>query len=232
MNIIEIAKNPLSTITMTFVVFWLTTSLQKRTRSALLNPLVLTIAILICFLKLTGISFHQYYEGGRMIEFWLKPAIVALALPLYNELKHIKNQFLPILLTELAGCLVGIVSVVLIASWLGASPEVIRSLAPKSVSTPIAIEITRQLGGIPALTSAIVVIVGMIGAMAGLKTMEWGRIKSPVSKSLSMGTAAHVMGTNRISEYGDRYGAYATLGLILNGILTAFLSGPIVNMIL
>lgn len=232
MNIIEIAKNPLSTITMTFVVFWLTTSLQKRARSALLNPLVLTIAILICFLKLTGISFHQYYEGGRMIEFWLKPAIVALALPLYNELKHIKNQFLPILLTELAGCLVGIVSVVLIASWLGASPEVIRSLAPKSVSTPIAIEITRQLGGIPALTSAIVVIVGMIGAMAGLKTMEWGRIKSPVSKSLSMGTAAHVMGTNRISEYGDRYGAYATLGLILNGILTAFLSGPIVNMIL
>ena len=82
------------------------------------------------------------------------------------------------------------------------------------------------------MTSAIVVLVGMIGAMAGVKTMEWGRIKSPVSKSLSMGTAAHVMGTNRMSEYGDRYGAYATLGLILNGILTAFLAGPIVNLIL
>lgn len=232
MSIIEIVKTPLSTITLTFVVFWLTTSLQRRTRIAALNPLVLTIAFLICFLKLTGISFNQYYEGGRMIEFWLKPAIVALALPLYNELRHIKSQFFSLLLTELAGCTVGIVSVVLIASWLGASPEVIRSLAPKSVSTPIAIEITRQLGGIPALTSAIVVIVGMIGAMAGLKTMEWGRIKSPVSKSLSMGTAAHVMGTNRISEYGDRYGAYATLGLILNGILTAFLAGPIVNLIL
>ena len=167
-----------------------------------------------------------------MIEFWLKPAIVALALPLYNELKHIKSQFLTLFLTELAGCAVGIISVVLIASWLGASREVICSLAPKSVSTPIAIEITRQLGGIPALTSAIVVVVGMIGAMAGVKTMEWGGIKSPISKSLSMGTAAHVMGTNRMSEYGDRFGAYATLGLILNGIFTAFLAGPIVEFLI
>jgi predicted murein hydrolase (TIGR00659 family) len=232
MSFFEIIKNPLSTITLTFVVFGIATALQRRTKSALLNPLVLTIAFLICFLKFTGISFEQYYEGGRMIEFWLKPAIVALALPLYNELKHIRSQFLTLFLTELAGCVIGIVSVVLIASWLGASPDVIRSLAPKSVSTPIAIEIANQIGGIPALTSAIVVIVGMLGAMAGVKTMEWGRIKSPVSKSLSMGTAAHVMGTNRISQYGDRYGAYATLGLILNGIMTAFLAGPIVNLIL
>ena len=232
MTLLEIAKNPLATITVTFVVFWLATALQRRTRVALLNPLVLTIGFLICYLRLTGITFEEYYEGGKMIEFWLKPAIVALALPLYNELKYIKSQFVLLFLTELAGCAVGVVSVVLIASWLGASPEVIRSLAPKSVSTPIAIEITRQLGGIPALTSAIVVIVGMIGAILGMKTMEWGRIKSPVSKSLSMGTAAHVIGTNRMSEFGDRYGAYATLGLILNGILTAFLAGPIVNMIL
>ncbi len=232
MSFFEIIKNPLSTITLTFVVFGIATALQRRAKSALLNPLVLTIAFLICFLKFTGISFEQYYEGGRMIEFWLKPAIVALALPLYNELKHIRSQFLTLFLTELAGCVIGIVSVVLIASWLGASPDVIRSLAPKSVSTPIAIEIANQIGGIPALTSAIVVIVGMLGAMAGVKTMEWGRIKSPVSKSLSMGTAAHVMGTNRISQYGDRYGAYATLGLILNGIMTAFLAGPIVNLIL
>ncbi len=128
--------------------------------------------------------------------------------------------------------MVGIVSVVLIAKWLGASHEVIASLAPKSVSTPIAIEISRQLGGIPALTSAIVVAVGMIGAAAGLKMMTWGHVRGGVSRSLSMGTAAHVMGTNRISSYGERYSAYATLGLILNGLLTAFLAPPIVECIL
>lgn len=150
MTVIDFIKNPLSTITLTFLVFWLTTYIQRRTRAAILNPLVLTIMFLIAFLKFTGISFEQYYEGGRMIEFWLKPAIVALALPLYNELSHIRSQIVSLFLTELAGCLVGIISVVLIASWLGASPEVIKSLAPKSVSTPIAIEITHQIGGIPA----------------------------------------------------------------------------------
>jgi predicted murein hydrolase (TIGR00659 family) len=232
MTLIELEKNPLTTITLTFLVFWLANVLQRRTRIVLFNPLVITIAFLICYLKLTGVSFEEYYQGGKMIEFWLKPAIVALALPLYNELKHIKSQFLSLFITEFVGCAIGVVSVVLIARWLGASPEVIRSLAPKSVSTPIAIEISRQVGGIPALTSAIVVLVGMIGAIAGVKTMEIGRVKSPVSRSLSMGTAAHVMGTNRMSEYGDRYGAYATLGLILNGILTAFLAGPIVEILL
>ena len=232
MQMNEIIRSELFLITLTFIVFWGAKKLQEVSRLTLLNPMILTIAFLIGFLKLTGISYDEYSESGHMIEFWLKPAIVALALPLYNELRHIRKQFAPLFISELVGCVIGIISVVLIAKWLGASPEVIRSLAPKSVSTPIAIEISGQLGGIPALTSAIVVIVGMIGAVSGLKMMDVGRITSPVSKSLSMGTAAHVIGTNRISEYGERYGAYATLGLILNGILTAFLAAPLVDMLL
>ncbi len=232
MDISAVIRGELFLITLTFILFWFFTWVQKKTRVTLFNPMIFTIASLIVFLKLTGITFEQYYSSGRMIEFWLKPAIVALALPLYNELKHIKNQFLPLFIAELTGCVVGIVAVVLIAHWMGASEDVIRSLAPKSVSTPIALEISRQIGGIPALTSAIVVVVGMIGAVIGLKMMSWGNVKAPVAKSLSMGTAAHVMGTSRISEYGDRYGAYATLGLIINGILTAFLAGPLVDMLL
>lgn len=232
MQMNEIIRSELFLITLTFIVFWGAKKLQEVSRLTLLNPMIITIAFLIGFLKFTGISYDEYSESGHMIEFWLKPAIVALALPLYNELRHIRKQFAPLFISELVGCVIGIISVVLIAKWLGASPEVIRSLAPKSVSTPIAIEISGQLGGIPALTSAIVVIVGMIGAVSGLKMMDVGRITSPVSKSLSMGTAAHVIGTNRISEYGERYGAYATLGLILNGILTAFLAAPLVDMLL
>lgn len=232
MDISAVIRGELFLITLTFILFWFFTWVQKKTRVTLFNPMIFTIASLIVFLKLTGITFEQYYSSGRMIEFWLKPAIVALALPLYNELKHIRNQFLPLFIAELTGCVVGIVAVVLIAHWMGASEDVIRSLAPKSVSTPIALEIPRQIGGIPALTSAIVVVVGMIGAVIGLKMMSWGNVKAPVAKSLSMGTAAHVMGTSRISEYGDRYGAYATLGLIINGILTAFLAGPLVDMLL
>ena len=232
MDISQLLRSELFLITLTFLLFWIFTWIRRRSGVALLNPMILTIGSLILFLRLTGISYEEYSQGGRMIEFWLKPAIVALALPLYYELRHIKSQFMSLLAAEFTGCVVGIVSVVLIAGWLGASDEVIRSLAPKSVSTPIAIEISGRIGGIPALTSAVVVIVGMIGAMAGLRMMSWGNVKAPVAKSLSMGTAAHVIGTSRISEYGERYGAYATLGLIINGILTAFLAGPIVDFIL
>lgn len=229
---IEYMHSPTVLITLTILIYWGANALHDRFRTPLLNPMVITIALIIIILKSVGFTYEDYRPSGRMIEFWLQPAIVALGLPLYNELKHIRSQFFSLLITELTGCVVGIVSVVLIAKWAGATPDVIRSLAPKSVSTPIAIEIARQTGGIPALTSAIVVMVGMIGAMIGLKFMKIFHISHPVSMSLSMGTAAHVMGTNRIVEYGDRYGAYATLGLILNGILTAFLAGPLLALIL
>lgn len=232
MTINELFHSPLSWITLTILIFWAATFIYRKTRISLLNPMLVTIAALIGILMATSTPYETYYKGGTLIEFWLKPAIVALALPLYQELKHIRSQFATIFITEFMGSLIGIVSVVLIALWLGASPEVVRSLAPKSVSTPIAIEISRQLGGIPALTSAIVVVVGMLGSVAGLKTMQWGRVRGGVSLSLGMGTAAHVMGTNRISDYSDRYGAYATLGLILNGILTAILANPVVALLL
>lgn len=231
-TLLQIAQSELFLVTLTFLLFWLFKWLNRRTGLALLNPMILTIGALIAFLRFTGISYDEYSSGGHLIEFWLKPAIVALALPLYNELRHIRSQLMPLLLAELTGCITGIVSVVLIASWLGASDEVIRSLAPKSVSTPIAIEIAGRIGGIPALTSAIVVVVGMIGAAVGLRMMSWGNVTTPVAKSLSIGTAAHVVGTSRISEFGERYGAYATVGLIINGVLTALLAGPIVNLLL
>jgi len=187
----------------------------------LLNPILVTILILIVFLKVTGVSYDTYAEAGSLIDFWLKPAIVALGVPLYLQLKSIRQQWLPILVSQLTGCMVGIVSVVLTAKWMGASNAVIISLAPKSVTTPIAMEVTSSLEGIPSLTAAIVVCVGLFGAVCGFKVLQIGRVKSPIAQSLSMGTASHAVGTSRAMEYGRTYGAYASLGLILNGLLTA-----------
>ena len=227
----EFLENKYLLLALTFGAFALFKELQRRTGWVLLNPILLTIALLILFLKLTGISYETYQAGGQLIEFWLKPAVVALGVPLYLQLEMIKKQLLPILLSQLVGCLVGIVSVVLVAKLLGATPDVICSLAPKSVTTPIAMEVSNTTGGIPSLTAAVVVLVGLFGAVFGFKILTLGRVKSPIAQGLSMGTASHAIGTSAAMEISRKYGAYASLGLTLNGILTALLTPTILRLL-
>lgn len=218
-------------LALTFGVYFFAKLVQKKTGWMLLNPILLAIAVLIAFLKLTGIRYEKFNEVGGMIEFWLKPAVVALGVPLYLQLKMIKKQWLPILVSQLAGCLVGLVSVVLIAKGMGASPEIVMSLAPKSVTTPIAMEVSRATGGMPALTAAVVVVVGLFGGILGVKILQVGRVESPIAQGLSLGTASHAMGTTRAMEIGRKYGAYASLGLTLNGILTALLAPTLLRLL-
>ena len=206
-------------------------AVQKKTGIMLLNPILLTIAILIVFLKMTHISYETYNEGGHLIEFWLKPAVVALGVPLYLQLETIKKQLLPIMLSQLAGCIVGVISVVLIAKLMGASDEIIYSLAPKSVTTPIAMEVTKSLGGIPSLTAAVVVCVGLLGGILGFKTMKLTHIGSPMAQGLSLGAAAHAVGTSTAMDISRKYGAFASLGLTLNGIFTALLTPTILRLL-
>ena len=223
----EFLENKYLLIALTFGLFACFKGLQKKTGSVLLNPILLTMITLIFFLKAAGISYDTYREGGLLIDFWLKPAIVALGVPLYLQLEMIKKQWLPILLSQLVGCLVGIISVVLISKGLGASQEVICSLAPKSVTSPIAMEVAAATGGIPSLSAAVVILVGLFGAVLGFKVLDLGQVKSPIAQGLSMGTASHAIGTSAAMEVSRKYGAYASLGLSLNGILTAILA-PIV----
>ena len=156
---------------------------------------------------------------------------MALGVPLYLQLETIKKQLLPIILSQLAGCIVGVVSVVLIAKWMGASDEIIYSLAPKSVTTPIAMEVAGSLGGIPSLTAAVVVCVGLLGGMLGFKALKVGHVHSPMAQGLSMGTAAHAVGTSAAMDVSRKYGAFASLGLTLNGIFTALLTPSILRLL-
>lgn len=224
-------ENEFFLLAITFGIYFFAKLLQKKTGILLLNPILLTIAVLIIFLKLTKVPFETYSEGGHLIEFWLKPSVVALGVPLYLQLESIKKQLLPIILSQLAGCIVGVTSVVLIAKLMGASQEVILSLAPKSVTTPIAMEVANALGGIPSLTAAVVVCVGLLGAVLGFKTMKLMHVGSPIAQGLSMGTAAHAVGTSAAMDISGKYGAYASLGLTLNGIFTALLTPTILRIL-
>lgn len=227
----EFFENKFFLLAITFGFFFFSKLLQKKTGWVILNPILVAIALLICFLKFTGVSYDTYNEAGSLVEFWLKPAVVALGVPLYLQLRMIKKQLMPILVSQLVGCIVGLVSVTIIAKLMGASPAVIMSLAPKSVTTPIAMEVSKAAGGIPSLTAAVVVVVGLFGAICGFKILQVGHVGSPIAQGLSMGTASHAVGTSRAMEVSGKYGAYASLGLTLNGILTALLTPTILHLL-
>lgn len=205
--------------------------LQRKTGLSFLNPILVSIAALIGILMLSGIDYATYRESGDYIDMWLKPAVVALGVPLYRQLSTIRKQMLPLLIAEMAGCVAGIISVVLVARLLGASQQVLMSLAPKAVTTPIAMEVSSALGGIPALTAAVVVCTGIFGGMAGFRIIRYSHVSSPIAGGLSMGTAAHALGTSAAMERSDRYGAFSSLGLTLNGLLTAILTPVILEIL-
>ena len=227
----DFLENKFFLLAITFGFFFVSKLLQKKTGWVLLNPILLAVAMLICFLNVSGVSYEKYQDAGSLVEFWLRPAVVALGVPLYLQLRMIKKQLLPIILSQLAGCVVGLISVTVVAKLLGATPEVIMSLAPKSVTTPIAMEVSSAVGGIPSLTAAVVIVVGLFGAIFGFKVIQVGHVHSPIAQGLSMGTATHAVGTSRAMEVSGKYGAYASLGLTLNGILTALLSPYILHLI-
>lgn len=223
-------ENSYFLLALTFIVFIGARILQKRTGLAILNPILISVCVLIAFLCAAGIPYETYTRGGGYVEFWLKPAVVALGVPLYRQLSTIRKQLIPIIIAEFAGCVAGVVSVVLLAQLFGASREVILSLAAKSVTTPIAMEVTAAVGGIPPLTAAVVVCVGIFGGMTGFRVMSMTHIKSPMAQGLSLGTAAHALGTSAaIDTGGHRYGAWASLGLTINGLFTALLTPTILS---
>ena len=218
----EFLENSYFLLALTFVVYIGARILFRRTGLALLNPILVSVTLLILFLMLTGVPYETYTRGGGVVEFWLKPAVVALGVPLYRQLSTIRKQIIPIIAAELAGCVAGVISVVLLAQAMGASHEVVLSLASKSVTTPIAME---AVGGMPPLTAAVVVCVGIFGGMTGFRVMKMTHVKSPMARGLALGTAAHALGTTAaIERGGNRYGAWASLGLTLNGLFTALLT--------
>ena len=218
-------------LALTFGIYAGARLLQKLTGWILINPILVSIALIILFLIGFNIPYETYQESGKMIEFWLKPAVVALGVPLYLQLSQIKKRLVPILLSQMVGCVVGIISVVITAQLLGASHVVVISLAAKSVTTPIAMEVTQAVGGIPSLTAAIVVITGLIGAETGFKVMTVGRVNNPMARGLSLGAASHALGTSAAMERDPFVGAYASLGLTLNGILTALLTPSVLELV-
>lgn len=223
----EILRQPSILLFLTLAVYALAIIIRKRTGNILFNPVLISTVALIAYLKILNIDYAVYHNAAQFIDFWLKPAVVVLAVPLYQNRRKIFNQWLPVIVSQLAGSITGIVTGMYFAKWLGAGRDVVLSLASKSVTNPIAIEITRSIGGIPAITAATVIIAGLVGQIAGYKMLK-NTVVMPSSVGMSLGTASHAMGIAASLERSRRMAAYAGLGLTLNGVLTALIAPLII----
>ena len=197
--------------------------IYKKTKISLLQPLLISMCILIPLLKVTGIDYQTFYHQTDILNFMLGPSVVALGYVLYEQIEHIKGNVLSILTSVLVGSVVAITSVMLIAKAFGADAMLMTSLAPKSVTTPIAISLSETNGGIPALAAAFVVICGIFGGLVGPILLRKLGIESKIAKGLAMGTASHALGTVRALEMGAIEGAISGLAIGLMGIATSLL---------
>ncbi len=217
----ELLSSPLFGVVLTLVTFRLAELLYRRSGFILFNPVFVSICAIIAILKVSQISYADYARGGDLILFLLGPSVVALALPLWQRREQVLKRKLPILAGVCAGALASIASAAGTAWLLGASPEVVLSLVPKSVTTPIAIGISEQIGGIVPLTAALVVLTGCLGAICGPEFCRLIGIRKPTSLGLAIGTASHGIGTARVLAEDRLAGAVSGLAIGLNGLTTA-----------
>ena len=187
-----------------------------------MHPVVISVAILITFLYLTGTTYEQYFAGGQFVHFLLGPATVALAVPLYQQFNKVKKIWLPVILSLFAGGVFASLTSIYIARLLGASLQTQLSLAPKSVTAPVAMGVSEKIGGLPALTAVLVVSTGIIGAVLGTKIFALLNIKDDSVKGISMGVAAHGIGTARAFQVSSQMGAFSGLAMALSTVVTAF----------
>lgn len=195
----------------------------------LANPVLLAIAAVVAVLRATGTTYADYMKGAELIAIALGPTTVALAVPLHAHARQIRGSATRLIVAAALGAATATASAVGIAWLLGAPGVIIRSLAPKSVTTAIAVGISEQIGGIAALTTAIVIFTGIVGAMLGGSVLNLADLHEPRTRGLAIGVASHGIGTAYTLARDETEGAYAGLGMILAGILTGLLLPPIWN---
>lgn len=202
--------------------------LFKKTKFLLFNPLLVATAIVITYIKITNMPIDEFMDKSRLVNYMLGLSVVALGYLLYKQIDYIKGHVFSILTSVFIGAIVGIISVVFLAKLTGADKVLIMSLEPKSVTTPIAMVVSEQAGGVPSITAAVVLFCGIFGSIMGPIVLKWFHIESHIARGLAMGASSHAVGTAKAMEMGVIEGAISGLAIGLMGVMTALLI-PIVN---
>lgn len=220
-----LSQEPLLWLTMTLIAYaigdW---CFRKADRQSWANPVLIAMLLLGTTLWMTGTDYKTYFEGAQFVHFMLGPATVCLGLPLYENLGRVRKAALPLVAALLAGSLTAILSVLAIARFFGLGPVMMASLAPKSTTAPVAIGISERLGGDPTITAALVILTGIIGAIVVTPMMNAMGIRDWRARGFSVGVAAHGIGTARAFQVNQTAGAFASMGMGMNAVLTAIIA--------
>ncbi|MGL5151327.1 MAG: LrgB family protein [Clostridium sp.] len=219
-----ISNNILFGIFISLVAFEIGLYINKKTKIPIFNPLLIAILIIIGFLISFNISFATYNEGAKFINMFLGPATVVLAVPLYKQLELFKENASAIIWGIFIGSGIGIFSVVLLSNLFSLDKEILNSLIAKSVTTPIGIEITKNLEGIVPITVLAIIISGIVGAIIGPIICKILNIKDRVAIGIAIGTASHAVGTTKAIELGETEGAMSSLSIGIAGLLTVLIA--------
>ncbi|CAO3407422.1 LrgB family protein [Azospirillum largimobile] len=229
---VYLSANPLAGLTLTLVAYqcglWL---FEKLGRRPVLNPVLIAVILIAGVLSLSGIDYRTYFDGAQFVHFLLGPATVALAVPLYNQFQEVRRSAVALVVALLVGSAASALSAVALVWAFGGSAATILSMAPKSVTSPIAMGVSEQIGGLPSLTAVFVIITGIVAASLGTWVLNLVRVKDWRARGFGMGVAAHGIGTARALQVNEVAGAFAGLGMGLNGLATALLLPTLYHMI-
>ncbi|AUC44725.1 CidB/LrgB family autolysis modulator [Dickeya solani] len=209
---------------LTLAVFFGARKVAMTLKMPLLNPLLVSMLVIIPLLLVLDIPYNHYFSGSAILNSLLQPAVVALAFPLYEQLHQIRARWKSIISVCFIGSVTAIISGTVIALWLGASREIAASVLPKSVTTPIAMAVASSIGGIPAISAMCVILVGIVGAVFGHALFNRLKIHAKAARGLAMGTASHALGTARCAEVDFQEGAFSSLALVICGIITSLIA--------
>jgi len=227
---VYLSASPLLWLTLTLLTYQGAFLLYQRCGAhPLANPVLVSVAVLVGLLTLTGTPYRTYFDGAQFVHFLLGPATVALAIPLYAQFGRLKRMLLPLLTALVIGSFTAALSALAVAALLGADRATQMSLAPKSVTTPIAMGIAERIGGLPSLTAVLVIATGILGAIGARYVFALFKIRDDAARGFAMGLASHGIGTARAFQESEQTGAFAALAMGLNGLVTAALLPPVIG---
>ncbi len=228
---IEYLNTPLFGVAISIAAFALGQFINKKFKISILNPLLISIVAIIGFLIYFNIDYEIYNKGGSVVSFFLGPATVVLAVPLYKQIKLLKQHALPIIIGIFLGSIAGIASIIILSKLFNLDELLMISLIPKSTTAAIAMDISKEIGGIPALTMGFVVITGSGGYIIGPFIFKLFKIENEIAKGISFGTASHAMGTAKAMEIGEVEGAMSSLAISVAGLITVFLAPFVISLL-